>query len=196
MALGLLASNKAAAHTCFQSSQPSCALQHTCCPRKPKTQPCSCPWSALAFGPSLAPLPWVFQNFALVAMSRFLSFWGWEQDGGEIRKGSVNVGKGSLLQLSTPLPALGLVPGMLCWAYGLVRDSLSIPGFMYFPLFCLIPDISDLQVCPQLSVFQPLEVGRGIMGFSYCSMECSTCSHASEQILQPWGTHTLQGTEF
>ena len=103
---------------------------------------------------------------------------------------------GGLLQLSTPLPALGLVPGMLCWAYGLVRDSLSIPGFMYFPLFCLIPDISDLQVCPQLSVFQPLEVGRGIMGFSYCSMECSTCSHASEQILQPWGTHTLQGTEF
>ncbi|CAI9180638.1 unnamed protein product [Rangifer tarandus platyrhynchus] len=97
-------------------------------PHVPSSTPAAhvspCPWSTLAFGPSLAPLPWFFQDFALVAMSRFLSFWGWEQDGGEIRKGSVNVGKGSLLQLSTPLPALGLVLGMLCWAYGLVRDSL------------------------------------------------------------------------
>lgn len=47
-------------------------------------------------------------------MSRFLSFWGWEQDEGEIRKGSVNVGKGSLLQLSTPYPHWVL--GLKCYA--------------------------------------------------------------------------------
>lgn len=63
-----------------------------------------------------------------------------------------------------PLPTLGLGPGMLCRAYGLVRDSLSVPGFTYFPLFCLIPTISDPQVCSQLSVFQPLEAGRGKNG--------------------------------
>ena len=51
---------------------------------------------------------------SLVTMSRFLSFWGWEQDEGEIRKGSVNVGKGSLLQLSTPYPHWVL--GLKCYA--------------------------------------------------------------------------------